>query len=321
MMPCAISIFVSFLIDACFLSPAFRESKTLNPVGTLEVMAHTSKTELKTSLPELEELFRRLQIDTSILGFYDDPGFLWEESATPDFLENYAAFVQLKKYDESYLRRATVEIPFICNLLYNELVNHGQFGASIDISFALVRILEAEGFWNYIVNGSSTIEFQSKLKLKPRYFWSFNVNPEPVGGHTWIVAPPFNIIDLTLKQQPYAFGEEKWLPDTVITKDFKIYKPREIDLISPDLSLIMNVQGNAGSNLSRIKTNYSVFARLFKPNQIETGDLKIKYIPAGLSVPEEPLDKIISPNLNGKPPFEFYQEVIKPALKELREMK
>lgn len=135
-----------------------------------------------------------------------------------DYLINYARFVQTQEYDEEYKKRAIKEIPFIAALINQELIRDGRQGACVDVSMALSRILEAEGFWNYIVNVSLTLAFSASSNVLNKYFWAVDPTNKSNNGHVWVAAPPFNIIDLTIRQQPYTHREKDYLPDMIISQ-------------------------------------------------------------------------------------------------------
>jgi hypothetical protein len=276
------------------------------------------KPALEISFPELVQVFKINNIATGAPGFYDLPNFLKKEQVQPDFLENYAAFVQLQAYPADYLTKAAIEIPVICGLLHQELLKDGRLGACVDMSIGLSRILEAEGYWNYIVKGSISIKFPPEAKLPNRYFWSYDINFNYAAAHAWVVAPPFTILDLTLKQQPLPQGDEKWLPDHIIHKDFERSDVEEIDLISPDLALDMTRRGYGTHKIEMLHPNFPTFNKIFKPNVIKKDGLELKYIAAKIGAPDEPLERVGTLNLNGRRAVAIYDDIIKPALAAIR---
>lgn len=273
-------------------------------------------TELQSSILELEEVFMRFGIDTNSPGFYDGSSFLAVERSSSSFLENYAAYVQLREYQEAYIKKATIEIPFIAKIIHEELIKDGRLGACVDASIVISRILEKEGFWNYLVKGSLTIEFPEEAKLEDRYFWSVD-HGEFTAAHAWVVAPPFNIIDITVKQQPFFKGEEKWLPPFMIHSDYNSCIVEDKDVISPDLRLIMKREFK-GKLLPHTKENWNQFVKIFKPNLVSVDGLKLKYIPVGISAPDEPLERVGTLNLCGRRGIELYNDLILPQLSKLR---
>lgn len=64
---------------------------------------------LKSNLSELAQEFSLRKINTEIVGFYDDPNFIDIERLSPSFQENYAAYVELKKYSDNYIKKSAKE--------------------------------------------------------------------------------------------------------------------------------------------------------------------------------------------------------------------
>src|SRR5258708_5001250 len=134
---------------------------------------------MKNEYADLQAMYRSYGIDATYPGFYDDKKFIRAESVDPAFLETYARYVESRPYDDPYLSRARREIPIIAEGVWGELVADGRLGACIDIGMILSRILEQEGFWNYMVKGSLTMHFPPAAKLGTRYYWSFDVVQQP----------------------------------------------------------------------------------------------------------------------------------------------
>lgn len=187
-------------------------------------------------------LFREHDIDMTHPGFYDDPNFLQAEEDDSSFLDNYALFVRTKPLTDDYLRSARREIPFIAEVVRGELVADGRLGACIDISMMLSRVLEQEGYWNYQVKGSLTIRFPRESGIPTKYFWSYDVVQTPfAAAHSWLVVPPFTIVDVAVRQQPYDVGRDL-LPDAVVTEGVRPATSSVRDLFSPAYSEAMRVQ-------------------------------------------------------------------------------
>lgn len=62
----------------------------------------------------------------------------------PAFLNEYNYFVTQKQFDKKYLENAKTKIEKIVKILYEELNKSNIKGACIDISSALMKILEKE---------------------------------------------------------------------------------------------------------------------------------------------------------------------------------
>lgn len=269
-------------------------------------------------MTELERFYKELNIDFTTIGFYDSPEFIEIEKVNPSFLESYAQHVHERTYSEEYLKKAQIEIPFITKVLNEELKKDGRLGACIDMSIALSRILEKEGYWNYITKGSLTINFSETFKINPKYFWSIDFGNFQA-GHSWIVAPPFSIIDSSLGQQPFKEGENKYLSDFICSQSDVTEPVKEIDIMSPDASKFLDINGIKDNRLEACKPNLNSFLKIFKPIiHKENEDFSLKYVTTAISAPDQPLENVGALKLSGKVAIEIYNEVIIPKLKELR---
>jgi len=265
----------------------------------------------------LEAEFAAAGIDFSKIGFYDDPMFMACEQRDNKYLEKYAEYILGKEYTPEYIERAKNEIPFIARLLNEELIKDGRLGACIDISIGLSRILEQEGFWNYIPKGSLTIEFPSHSKISKKYFWTVDIGNFKA-GHVWVVAPPFSVIDLSIKQQAYPDNAGEYLPNFICSKSDKIAIINDSDIISPEAFLAMKREGIRSRWMYYIKPNWGEFQRIFRPIQVEENNLSLKYITTGISAPDMPIEKVETLKLSGKITIEVYNDIIIPKLKEFR---
>ena len=235
------------------------------------------------------------------------------------YLEKYAEYVLLKSYAPQYFERAKHEIPFIARLLNEELIKDGRLGACIDISIGLSRILEQEGFWNYIPKGSLTIEFPPQSKLSKKYFWTVDIG-KLKSGHVWVVAPPFSVIDLSIKQQAYPDSARDYLPDFVCSISDKIAIINDSDIISPEAFLEMKREGINSRWMDYIKPNWDIFKRKFRPIQVDENNLLLKYTTTGICAPDMPIEKVETLKLSGRITIEVYNDIIIPKLKEFREL-
>lgn len=265
----------------------------------------------------LETEFIKLSIDFHNIGFYDSPNFLKVESHNRLFLEKYAEYVSSRNYSDEYIRKARREIPFISSILNKELIRDGRLGACIDVSIVLSRILEKEGFWNYIPKGSLSINFPTRSKINTKYFWSVDVG-DFKAGHCWVVAPPFSVIDLSAKQQPYTGREKDYIPDYICSESIAVPTVHEIDIISPSINKIFESQGIKKDKFKYIKDNFAQFQTIFKPIEISEKETSFKYITTAISAPDNPLETVTTLKLNDRYGIELYNDLVIPKLKGLR---
>lgn len=268
-----------------------------------------------SSYKELLEEYQRNYIPIDALGFYDHPNFIKIEKQRPQYLETYAVFVKKKDYDLSYLRKAEKEIPLIASLLLNELVKDGRVGACVDISQVLSKILEKEGYWNYVVSGSVVINFPPSSRISNKYFWTFDDQINTDVGHAWCFAPPFSVIDITLRQQPYKLGEEKYISPCVLEKSESDCKVCINELCSSSF-----LEGRALRGIVDEEGIEDIrdFLKVFKPSISNYQETNVKYIPCGIKAAEVGLENIKSLKLNGKYGIDIYNSIIKPELTKVR---
>lgn len=261
--------------------------------------------------------FEDNNIDTTQVGFYDSPEFFKVESKNASYLNNYAKFVQLQKYNESYLKMVKAKVPLIADILYDELEKDGRLGACVDISATLSRILEKEGIWNHIVFGSFTIDFPKDSPFSKRHFCTVVSNSSPVvtAPHAWVYVPPYYVVDLTAKMQPYSSGEGRYLPKIVLGKDVKPYVPKAEDLIHENVLRTLKLL-RVKDPISSVCPSFNTFNNFFPAVSISADEITLRYIPVGISAPDGPFEEAVSLILNGKYGHEIYNEIIKPALKE-----
>lgn len=267
---------------------------------------------------KLETEFTTAGIDFSKVGFYDDPNFLICEQKNRRYLEKYAEYVLTSKYAPEYIERAEREIPFIASILNKELIEDGRLGACIDISIGLSRILEQEGFWNYIPKGSLTIDFPVATKVQKKIFYTVDSGKFDA-GHVWVVAPPFTVIDLSIKQQPYQDKAAEYLPNFICSTSEIETKANDSDIICPEVIAYMKMQG-INNSMNHIKPNWNEFLQRFKPIAVKENNVMLKYITTAISAPDMPIEKIETLRLSGRITIEIYNDIIIPKLKKFREL-
>jgi hypothetical protein len=272
-------------------------------------MAHFS-----SSIEKIISDFKKNNIDTSKPGFYDEPNFLKVEQSNPEYLNNYARFVQETCYSSEYLDEARKVIPLIVNELHKELLRDGRRGACIDLSMVLSRILEREGFWNYIVKGSLTVSFPNNSGIGDRFFWSID-HGEFSAGHAWVVAPPFGVIDLTIKQQERDSNESKYFPEFIMSEALAADAAKVEDIISPEVRQHLQSQGLTSSNMiRRVNPVLDKVLTTFKSGTVMHNNTRFKYIPVALGAPDCPLENMNGISNEGMSAIKMYTDLVKPRL-------
>jgi hypothetical protein len=266
----------------------------------------------------LEKTFGELGIDISRPGFYDDPRFVLAERRDSRFLEKYAEYVRVRNYDSAYLARARTEIPLILPIVFQELAKDGRLGACIDIGLMLSRILEHEGFWNYITKGSLTLTFAKETGIRRKYFWTYDPAGTPgfTAAHAWIAAPPYFVVDVAVKQQPYSEGRNL-MPEYVLDDIGSSASPTAEDVFSPEFRALASARlGVPERSLTlEIEPRLTNFLERFPASHTTIGQVDLKYVPTAIGAPDAPFEEMNNWQVNGRLGIELYNELVSPALR------
>jgi hypothetical protein len=183
-----------------------------------------------------EQFLREIGITNFAPGFLDDPAFLTAEAADPLVLEKYAEFIEERSFDGAYLKWAKERVSQLLAFMHPLLVKEGRLGACVDVSGALARMLECDGIWCYCVNGALSIYPDSWTGVAPFHYAPISNQTQSRAAHSWVVAPPFRIIDLTVKLQPAVSKREReLLPDYILAETTTRVKSEPRDWIDPPI--------------------------------------------------------------------------------------
>lgn len=171
--------------------------------------------------------FKTDNVDTSYPGFYNESSFIANETRDPRYLNQYAFWVRYQNYNEKYLNKVKNLVPKVVAILNEELINDGRKGACVDMTLGLLKIFEKHKIWCVGLGGSLVSEYQAH-EIDPGYYWNYDYEAlikhgEPIPGHAWLFCPPYKIIDLTIKYQPYFEGEEAFLPDYILQEEGEFF--------------------------------------------------------------------------------------------------
>jgi len=260
-----------------------------------------------TPYEDLAEDFRCRGISFDLPGFCDDPSFFEVERGDPHYLNHYAAFVAKRPYDPNYLARAKLIIDNAVSLLHTELVEHGRLGACVGISEILFRILEQEKIWSCCIKGSLTITFPRKAGISTRYFWPVD-HGNFVTGHAWLCAPPYTVVDISVKQQPYQGKLAKYIPDRILTTDTRPVIVNVEDIVSPSARMELSASGvPPHQHLREAAPLIPDIFDAFPP--VALSGLKgssLKYAPVAIHAPEDKLPYMENMMFRGLTPWQLY---------------
>lgn len=269
------------------------------------------------TLSELITFFEKLGIPTNAPGFYDHPALVELEKSGTDTLSGYARFVLLRQYSTGYLDSVRSQIITGAAKLSELLIADGRLGACIDCSLSFSRMLDEMGIWNYTVKGALGIQFPTSTGFAPFNFWPVDEDDGSGRefGHKWVVAPPFKVIDLTLKLQDYSESFAYLLPDCVLFEEADIIQPTFKDILSPAaLRYAHNTDASSEESMFVLLPHLRDIFRTFAAYHIAIGGVDLRYATCGFGASDCPLREITSLTLGGLPALALFVKEIRPAM-------
>jgi hypothetical protein len=269
------------------------------------------------SISDIERDFTTSHIPTSAPGFYNHQNFVSREEKNPEYLNNYARFVQSRSYSREYLDHARRIIHAAVQAMYHELVADGRLGACIDASGILSQSLERHGIWNFLVRGSLTITYPNESGLAPQYFHTIDEG-DFSAAHAWLFAPPFPIVDVTVSRQRNISRESTYLPTFIVAEAVEPSCATSEDLISPVLRQRFVASGiPVVRQIDELGPHLSRFRRMFPAATTTISGTRFKYIPCSASAPDCTLEDHFGLTRGARRAITIYNESIKPAIRTL----
>ena len=255
--------------------------------------------------------FAERNIPITSPGFYDHPKFLLVEEKNASYLDNYAKFVHDRPRDASYDNFVQQTVPLVAEVYHKKLIEHGDPKANLSMPSLMSKALEELGIWNYVVKGSVTLDFPSASNLDTRYFWSVD-NRSFTTAHTWLVAPPFYVVDITLKLQTLSEEESEHLTPIICSEANDIIQPEVEDVISPDACEKLKSHSLPRSEyFAVISPQTEKFINIIPSREVFSEETKIKFIPVAVSIPDLPFKQMTSIKFDGQTAYEIYENEIK----------
>ena len=257
--------------------------------------------------------FESLGINTSKPGFYNDPNFIKIEKNNPPFLTEYNKYISQKIYSTEYLQKVKEKIEIVCEVLFSELAKDGRHGACIDISQSLSKILEKENIWCCTFSGSMTLKFPDNTNIPDAYFSTFDEGVYSA-AHSWLFAPPFKVIDISIGLQKYNHGESNYLPKYVLEENVRDISVTPIDLINPKMLPLGVSMHSALDEVLRLNPIIKDFMDDFPPFEVQNKKSSISYFPIKANASDGEMDQLKCISFSGKSTLEVYLKIIKPML-------
>jgi hypothetical protein len=182
---------------------------------------------------QLEAWFVQCGIDPSRPGLHDSPEFLRAEAQDSRAMNHVARLVEARSYSADELQEAQRKILVAAGAVAARIASDGRHGLCVIASGVLSRMLDELGVWNYTAKSNLTVHFPPSVSTEPRYFYSMDEG-HFVAPHAIVVAPPFTLVDVTVKHQTYDDAAmTQWLPVMAATKEFRPYRVTPTELASP----------------------------------------------------------------------------------------
>lgn len=259
-------------------------------------------------------MFKNRSIDSSKPAFCDSAAFLRMERADPRFLETYARYVEAQTYEEEYLLDARRKIDVVAEAVRACVAKDGRMGACVDASGMVGRMLDRLEVWNYVAKATLTITFGTS-EHEPEYFWVLDEG-HFVASHAIVVAPPYGVVDVTIKQQPYPPEKRALLPDIVLGDHFDLSTWEADDLASPDVQIAALQAGfrRFADYVRRTNPQMLEVMEALPPRVLTMENLALKYVPVAVGGFTEPLEELFGYKPCGKTALELFESDVVPRL-------
>jgi hypothetical protein len=268
----------------------------------------------KRTAEELRRSFEKAGIDVKQPGFLDSPQFLAAEQKSRRILESYGRYIEAQEYGPEYLDRARAQVALVAEVMRAAVEADKSASRCIHASAVIGRMLDELGIWNYQAKATLTIKFP-RSNIEPIHFWAMDVSGHQFQApHAITVAPPFGIVDVTVRFQPYPADVKKdLLPDKVVSEDFKKADYAPEDLADCDTRAILQSQGVPfDSYMKRKLPAWLDVIKWLPPRAIETATSHAKYVIIGVGAMEERLKDLGKWTFAGRTPLQIYEQEVLP---------
>jgi hypothetical protein len=262
---------------------------------------------------QLERAFRNRSIDFGKPGFCDEGPFLKAERQDARFLETYARYVEVRHYDDSYLATARPKIELVAEAVRSAVASDGGIGACVHASGMVARMLDRLNIWNYVAKATLTITFGAGTH-EPQYFRVLDKG-NFVASHAIVVAPPFGVVDVTVKHQPYPPGIAALVPDIVVADQFERTSWTADDLANPDRQLAVSAMGIRFEDyLKRVEPQMLEVMSALPARLVQAGSVELKYVPVAIGGFVEQLEELTGYQPCGRTAMDIFETDVRPKL-------
>jgi hypothetical protein len=274
---------------------------------------------LKSNFMKLDAKFRDDGINTEEFGFYDQHAFTSRERINPEYLDNYTNWVAYRPRTPEYEAHVRSIVPKLAELITSAFEQDNWQGSCVAASIMISRMLDKLGVWSVAIHGSTS------LKVKDKNIWrALQIVDHPdfenaTLGHSWIFAPPFQVIDSTISLQRWDSDEMKpFIPRFILAEQGRRIEPSVDDVVSAEIQRSYTATtGYIDKNLHhRLEPKIRPMGKIIPSLELQIGGLTARYIPVTGRVSDTPLEEINSAGKIGRTGKEIWEDIIRPAFNQ-----
>lgn len=266
---------------------------------------------------ELEAWFIQRGMNPSQPGLHDTPEFLDAERRDRNVLNRVARLVEARRYTVEELDEAERKIRVAADAVAGRVARDGRHGLCVVASGILSRMLDELGVWNYTAKSNLTVRFPPSVSSEPRYFYSID-HGQFVAPHAVVVAPPFTVIDVTVKHQFYdEDAMVQWLPPIAMSKELRPYRVANNELVSPSARAELRMHGvTVERYLAQNESDMLELMRQLPSREVVLDGGRLGYGLVAVGGYQERLHELHDTNcsIDGLTPVEIYEQDVLPRL-------
>lgn len=260
----------------------------------------------------LESKFRAIGCDVAQVAFCNDSAFLEAEARDPALLEDYAALVSARPIPAAEEERARRVVDRTARFLFERLAKNRKLGACIDASLVLSEFLNRQGVWNYVAKGATSVFFPAGT-IPPNRLQPLTVPTNPaVAGHLWVVAPPFDVVDVTIFLQPYSGDALPHVPHGyVAVTDTSDDDPEPEDFLEAELVLeeirLYGREPTLDDIYDRLSPGLRSRVQRLGCRGVQVDGVRLRYVGCGVGGNADPLEEWRNLEVDGLWPIDLWR--------------
>ena len=270
----------------------------------------------RAQFERLNQELTDLGVKTDQFGFCDRREFLAAERKNPALLETYAKWVMLRPRDPNYDAHVNRIVPKLAQLVATVL-EEDELEGSCEMACSLItKSLDRLGVWSVGMVGSSTFEVKGKKIWRGLHTVDRPDFPGARLGHTWVCAPPFIVVDASIKRQRWS-GDAiyPYIPSIILDNHGRKTEPKPEDVISAEIrGKIMMTRGAVPEGvIHQLEPNLKSFSETFPATEIVVDELTARYVPTAANLSDGTLEEINGGGVKGRIGREIWLDVIAPG--------